>query len=87
MGDGDQRIVELRGRVRVAVEREQAAGADRARRQRVVDVLARGIAVDLDRDAGARGLCEYRVPVGRDARARAVLPPARMAQDVNAAAS
>ena len=34
--------------MRVAVERKQAACLDRALRQQIVDVLARGIAVDLD---------------------------------------
>ena len=45
---------ELRRRVRVAVEREEAPRFKRASRQRVIEVLSRGIAVDLNRDAALR---------------------------------
>ena len=45
------RIRELRRGMRVAVEREDTPRLERAGRQRVVEILSCGIAVDLDRDA------------------------------------
>ena len=41
---------QLGGRVRVAVEREEAPFVDGAARELVVEVLPRRVAVDLDRD-------------------------------------
>ena len=72
------------GGVRVAVEREDAAGVQRAARQHMVDVLPPRIAVDLDRDGRARGGLEDAIPVRHHARAHAVLAATRMAEDVHA---
>src|SRR5262249_60139239 len=60
-----QRIIlvpQLAARMRVAVEREQAAGVERLARERVIQVLAIGIAVELDRDLMALRFSEYLVP-------------------------
>ena len=45
------RIRELCGGVRIAVERKDAPASKGARRQRVIEILSCGIAIDLDRDA------------------------------------
>ena len=68
----------------VAVEREKAACVDGTLRELVVDVLPRWIAVDLDGHVRLPGRREDLVPVRRDARARSVLPPARVAENVHA---
>ena len=57
-------------RVRVAVEREDTVRVLRALRQREVEILSHRIAVDLDRDAGARRRAEDLVPVRVHACAR-----------------
>jgi hypothetical protein len=44
-------ICELRGGRRIAVEREDAPRLEGAGRHRVIEVLSRRIAIDLDRDA------------------------------------
>ena len=59
-------VRELRRRVRIAIEREEAARFKGAGGQRVIEVLSRWIAIDLNRDAALSGRCKYRVPVGDD---------------------
>ena len=46
----DVRVPELVGVVRVAVQREEAAGVERLRGHLVIQILPRRVAVDLDRD-------------------------------------
>ena len=77
-------ILELGSGVRVAVEREQAAGLHRALRQLEVDVLPRRIAVDFHGDTRTRGRTEYLLPVSRDPRPRAVHPASRVSENVHA---
>jgi len=67
--------------VRVAVEREQAAGLQRVGSQRVVDVLAMPVAVDLDRDPAFGCRIEHAAPVGADARTGVEHPPSGMTED------
>jgi hypothetical protein len=66
MCDGDVDVVQLGMRVRVAVEREQAAVLERTRRQLVVDVLPIPRPVNLDRHLPLRGDGEHAIPVGAD---------------------
>ena len=83
MRDGCFCIRELRRGVRVAVERKHTPGAKRPGRQRVIEVLSRGIAIDFDRDASLRRRCEHGVPVGDHAGTRAGDPAARVGQDAD----
>ena len=69
MGEGDLRVPELRRGVSVTVQREDAAGRERAASQRVVEILPRRVAIDLDGDATTRGGREHGIPVGDHARA------------------
>jgi hypothetical protein len=64
--------------VRVTVEREGASGGQGPTDERMVEVLACGLAVDLHRDAGRGGLGEDSIPVRHHPRTCAALPPARM---------
>jgi len=66
--DRGVRILEFSAAVRVAVEREHAAGVYRTACKRVIDVLPRRIAVDLDRDLVSGGLREDTWPIRRDTR-------------------
>ena len=77
------RVGQLRRRVRVAVEREETARFEGAGGQRVIEVLSRRIAIDLDRDAALGRGCKYRVPVGDDARARSGDAAARVGQNAD----
>src|SRR5688572_20397250 len=82
--DGDVDEVELGMRMRVAVEREQAAVLERARRQLVMDVLSIPRSVDLDRHLPLRGNLEHAIPVGADTRPDVEPPPLRMAENTDA---
>jgi hypothetical protein len=78
MCERDLGIRELRSGVRIAVQREDAPRFEGARRHRVIEVLARGITVNLDRDASLRGRRKYDFPVRYQARARSCDPTARV---------
>ena len=83
MCDSGLREDPLVRRVRVAVEREDAASIERTARELVIDVLTTRVAIDLDRN-GSLGCClEDSIPVGRDAGPRAVLRPLWMSEDVD----
>src|SRR5437667_5798441 len=84
MGQRRIDITELRRRMRVAVEREEASGVARACGQNVVEVLTRRIAVDFDRYVLVCGSLEHGVPVGDDARTRSGDASARMSEDLDA---
>jgi len=60
---------------------QEAARFKGAGGQRVVEVLSRRIAIDLNRHAALSGRCKHRVPVSDDASARSRDPPARMGED------
>ena len=79
-------IGQLARRVRVAVEREQAAGSQRVAGQRVVQILARRIAVDLDRDPAGRRRLEHQRPLDGQPGTRPELAAARVGQHVDARA-
>src|ERR1700719_53001 len=84
MRDRGLREFPFRGRVRVAVEREDAAGAERAARQPVIDVLTSRIPIDLDRHGCARRRLEDTLPVRPHTRTHTVLAPSRVPEDVHA---
>jgi hypothetical protein len=77
------RIAQLRCRVRVAVEREQASSRKCAGCQRVVEILPSWIAVDLNRHALVRSDREDGVPIRNDPGARAGHTTARMSKYMN----
>jgi hypothetical protein len=56
--------------VGIAIEGKQTACIPGPTRKDVVEVLPRGIAVQLDGDVCVLGRGEYLVPLGDDARAR-----------------
>ena len=76
-------IGELSGGVRIAVQCEQAPGPQGIGRQCVIEVLPRGIAIDLDRHASLSRRSEHRVPIGDYPGARSGNPTARVRQDSN----
>ena len=82
--NGGLGIDELTGGVRVAVQRKEAAARRApARRQRVIEILSCGIAIDLDGHAPLRRRRKYGVPIGDHARPRSGDPAARVGQDPN----
>ncbi len=83
MGDGGLRIGELGRGVGVAVEGKDAVGPERQSGQRVVDILSRRVAVDLDGHPSSGGRVEHSVPVRRNPRTRAGDPASRMRQHMN----
>ena len=64
MRDGRLGVGELARRMCIAVEREQASGADRLAREREIEILPRWVAVDFDGDICTLCGFEDRVPVG-----------------------
>jgi hypothetical protein len=76
-------VGELPGRMRVAVQREDTPGSKCTARQTEVQVLTRGIAVDLDGDARLRSRHEHGVPVRLDPGACARDAAPRVGQDVD----
>ena len=76
-------IRELRGGVRIAVECEETAGGQGAGRQGVIEILPRGIAIDLYRHASLSRRGEYRVPIGDYTGTRPGYPTARVREDPN----
>src|SRR6476646_3970111 len=83
MGESGLGIRELRGGVRIAVECEETTGGKGARRKRVIEILSRGIPIDVDRHASLSRRCEARVPISDDTRARSGYPTPRVRQDPN----
>ena len=67
----------------VAVEREVAAGHDRALGKRVVEVLPGRVAIELDGNALPRSEREHRVRIGDDPRARPRDATAWMGENVH----
>src|SRR5262245_18561126 len=63
VSDGCLRVGELFGAVGIAVEGEQAPALDGEPCKIVIDVLARGVAVDLDRHMALRRFGEDAPPV------------------------
>ncbi len=84
MRDRGFRILELWCGVRIAVERKETPGGRSLRRELVVDVLPRGITVNLDGDVCDSRRLEHLIPVCGHARPRPVLSSARMAENVHA---
>jgi hypothetical protein len=84
MRDGMVGHEELVSAVGVAVEGEQATGIPRGRRQLEVEILPRGIAVELHGNAGLASALEHAWPVCNDTGAKVEHPTSRMAKDVNA---
>jgi len=76
-------IRQLLGGVRVAVEGEQAPGRQGVGRQRVIEILSRGIAINFDRHASLSRRGEDRVPISDDTRARSGHPTSRVREDPN----
>jgi len=70
--------------VSVAVEGQKTAGVEGGTCEIVIDVLARRVAVDFDRDVMARRFGEDPWPVRGYSGSRRVLTAPRMPQDVNA---
>src|SRR3954466_2248332 len=62
MRDRGVSVGELCRRVRVAIEGKETPRCQRPRCQRMIDILASGIAVDFDRDAPPRRRGEHLVP-------------------------
>ena len=81
MRESGLRVRELRDGMRIAVEREEAPRVKGTGRQRVIEILPRGVAIDLDGHASLGGRSEHRVPVGDDARARPGDPATRVRKD------
>jgi hypothetical protein len=54
---------QLGDRVRVAVEREDAAGIESTPREQIVDVLPVPVSIELDRDTAPGRLLEHDVPI------------------------
>src|SRR6185436_18854377 len=71
MRDRGLGIGELCRGVRIAVEREEASCGERTPCQHVVQILAGGIAVNLDGHTACGSHLEYRLPIRQDACARA----------------
>jgi hypothetical protein len=69
MCQGGVRVRQLRRRMGVAVQREEASRITGTDRQGVIEVLSRRIAVDLNRHGSFRRKRKYAVPVGNHARA------------------
>jgi hypothetical protein len=76
-------IGELTRGVGIAVECKQASSIDRLLRQRIVEILTRGIAVELDGNARARRGREDGTPIRYHPGAGARNARPRMAQDPN----
>ena len=76
-------IRQLGGGVCVAVECEQTPGRQGVGRQRVIEILPRGIAIDFDRHASLSRRGEHCAPIGDHTRARSGDPAARVCQDPN----
>src|ERR1700730_17986454 len=70
--------------VRIAVERKETPRGRSLRRELVVDVLTRGITVNLDGDVCDSRRLEDLIPVCGHAGPRPVLSSARMAKNVHA---
>jgi hypothetical protein len=73
----------LRGGMRIAVECEETARLQGAGRQRMIEILPCGIAIDFDRHASLSRGGEHRVPIGDHTGARSGDPTARVRQDPN----
>jgi len=76
-------IGELRSGVRIAVECEETASRQGAGRQRVIEILPCGIAIDFDRHSSLSRRREHRVPIRNHTGARTGDPAARVRQDPN----
>ena len=76
-------IRELPGGVRIAVKREEAPSRQGISRQGVIEILPRGIAIDLYRHAPLSRRGEYRVPIGDHTGTRPGYPTARVREDPN----
>ena len=71
---------QLRRGVRIAVEREQAAGVESLPRQDVMHVLTMPVAVDFDGDAALRRFREHPRPIRHHAAPAVVHTPLRMSE-------
>jgi len=67
MSQRDVGVAQLKRRMGVAVQREQATGSERRLRQRVIKILPGRIAVNLDGDPGACRRRKHHRPIGHDA--------------------
>ena len=69
--------------MRVAVEREQAAGGSRICRQRVIEILTSWIAIEFHGHTGPRRCCKDHRPIRYHASARSGDTAARVREDVD----
>src|SRR5215217_5939826 len=81
--DGHAREEQFLGRVRITVEREQAARVEGISRKCPVHVLPIGIPVDLDRDPAHGGNRKHLLPVGGDTRPHVEAAAAWMPENVD----
>ena len=83
MSQRDIGVSQLKSRMRVAVEREQAAGGERVGRQCMVEILTGWVAIDLDGDARPRGSGKHHRPVRHYTGTRSGDAAARVREDAD----